>query len=113
MKIPATLPHAETLRAELANFRVKVNLAGHDTYGAGAAPEWREGAHDDLVFAVAMAAWFGERDKGSSYSVQEPHGSLSFGPFGRSSGLWSPADDDDDLDDLPVTVASHGFWPGG
>jgi len=36
---------------------VKINLAtGHDSYEA-----WREGDHDDLVLAVAMACWTGER----------------------------------------------------
>jgi hypothetical protein len=52
-KIAAGLDHAETLRAELLNFRVKVNIAtGHDSYEAH-----REGDHDDLVLAAAMAAW--------------------------------------------------------
>jgi hypothetical protein len=32
--------------------RVKISTAGHDSYSA------REGAHDDLVLAVAMAVWF-------------------------------------------------------
>lgn len=63
LTVPASLPHAETLRAELGNFRVKVNLAGHDAYGAGA--EWRDGAHDDLVLAVALAVWYGENQTSS------------------------------------------------
>lgn len=83
LQVPASLPHAETLRSELGNFRVKVNLAGHDTYGAGA--EWREGAHDDLVLAVALAVWFGEHHGDASYYVQEPP------PFGAE------AEDDDDF----------------
>ena len=53
LKIARELTHAENLRAELLNFRVKVNIAtGHDSYEA-----WREGDHDDLVLAAAMAAW--------------------------------------------------------
>ena len=44
---------------ELHIFKGKVSaLLGHDSYGAGG--EWREGPHDDLVPAVAMAAWLGE-----------------------------------------------------
>lgn len=44
---------AETLRKELLNFRIKINLAtSHDSYEA-----WREGDHDDLVLAVALACW--------------------------------------------------------
>jgi hypothetical protein len=53
LKIARSLEHAETLRAELLNFRVKVNVAtAHDSYEA-----WREGDHDDLVLAAALAAW--------------------------------------------------------
>ncbi len=56
--IPSELPLAETLVAELDNFKAKVSPLGHDSFGAGA--EWREGAHDDLVLAVALACWGGE-----------------------------------------------------
>ena len=53
LKIARSLEHAETLRAELLNFRVKINVAtAHDSYEA-----WREGDHDDLVLAAALAAW--------------------------------------------------------
>jgi hypothetical protein len=53
LKIACTLEHAETLRSELLNFRVKVNVStGHDFYEA-----WREGDHDDLVLAGTLAAW--------------------------------------------------------
>jgi phage FluMu gp28-like protein len=53
LKIARSLDHAETLRAELLNFRVKINVAtAHDSYEA-----WREGDHDDLVLAAALAAW--------------------------------------------------------
>ena len=31
-------------------------LTAHDSYGA-----WREGAHDDMVLAVAIAVWWGLR----------------------------------------------------
>jgi hypothetical protein len=48
------------LKAELQNFRAKITLGGHDTYGAGSGEEWRVGAHDDLVLSVAVAAWLGE-----------------------------------------------------
>jgi len=41
---------------ELLNFKAKPPSASGDTYEA-----WREGPHDDLVLAVAIAAWVGER----------------------------------------------------
>ena len=37
---------------EMAEMPVKVTLTGHEQYGA-----WREGQHDDLVLAVALACW--------------------------------------------------------
>jgi hypothetical protein len=60
LKIANRLPEAATLKAELENFRAKITLTGHDTYGAGAGEAWREGAHDDLVLAVAIGCWLGE-----------------------------------------------------
>lgn len=55
LKIVPTLPEAATLVRELQNFQVKITDTAHDTYGA-----WREGSHDDLVLAVALALWIGE-----------------------------------------------------
>jgi len=54
LKIGRGLPFADVLITELQNFQVTVNIAtGHDSYEA-----WREGAHDDLVFAVSLACWY-------------------------------------------------------
>jgi hypothetical protein len=58
MRIARDLPVAQLLVQELLNFRVKISLSGRDSYGAG--EEWRDGAHDDLVLAVALASWYGE-----------------------------------------------------
>jgi phage FluMu gp28-like protein len=53
LKIASSLELAEVLRQELLNFRIKINLStGHDSYEA-----WREGDHDDLVLAAALAVW--------------------------------------------------------
>ena len=56
LRIARELEHAETLQKELAAFRVKVTAAGNETFEAR-----RERDHDDLVLAVALAAWLGER----------------------------------------------------
>jgi hypothetical protein len=61
LKIGAELPEASVLVAELRNFRARINASGHDSYGAGPAADWRDGAHDDLVLATAVAAWYAER----------------------------------------------------
>jgi len=52
MQIAAGLEHAADLVKEMADMQVKVTPAGNEQYGA-----WREGTHDDLVFAVALACW--------------------------------------------------------
>lgn len=56
LKIVEELPEARTLINELLTFKVKVTANAHDTYGA-----WREGAHDDLVLAAALAVWAGDQ----------------------------------------------------
>lgn len=55
IKIAPDLEHADTLKREMLNFEIRVTQSAHETFGA-----WREGDHDDLVLAVAMAAWLGE-----------------------------------------------------
>jgi hypothetical protein len=55
-----SLPEAVTLQAELNNFKAKISLSGHDSYGAD--DDWREGNHDDLVLSVALGCWYGEHD---------------------------------------------------
>ncbi|MGH7499463.1 MAG: hypothetical protein ACREL3_11515 [Gemmatimonadales bacterium] len=55
--VAEALPEWPILQRELLNFKVKIDpLTAHDSYGA-----WREGSHDDLVLAVAVAAWWGMR----------------------------------------------------
>jgi hypothetical protein len=58
IEICGHLPESETLAAELSAMRVKISLGGHDTYGA-----WREGEHDDLVLAAALACWRATRPR--------------------------------------------------
>ena len=61
LRVAEGLPEAETLRRELLNFRMKIDpRTAHDSY-----EHWREGDHDDLVLAVAMACWCREwRNRG-------------------------------------------------
>ena len=55
LQIASRLEYAATLTKELLAFRVKITTAANETFEA-----WRERDHDDLVLAVAMAAWLGE-----------------------------------------------------
>jgi hypothetical protein len=58
LKIAATLPETPALVREMLDYRYKIDpITGHDTYNA------REGAHDDLVLALALACWMGEHYK--------------------------------------------------
>lgn len=51
LRIQKDLPEAATLVRELQEFRVRFTEAGHMAFGA------REGKHDDLVLALAIAVW--------------------------------------------------------
>lgn len=54
LKMAAGLPETATLRAELLNFRMRIDpKTAHDSYS-----HWREGDHDDLVLSAAVALWF-------------------------------------------------------
>jgi len=53
--IAQDLALTEMLVREVRNFRVKIK-GEHDTYEA-----WRESDHDDLLLALAVAIWWGER----------------------------------------------------
>lgn len=64
LKIAEGLPEARTLINELLAFKVKITVSANDTYGV-----WREGVHDDLVLAVALAVWWGQ-SSGEGAKVQ-------------------------------------------
>jgi hypothetical protein len=66
LTIAARIPEAAVLVKELQNFRVKVTTAANATFEA-----WREGDHDDLVLAVAMACWVGENVCCGAWEVAE------------------------------------------
>lgn len=60
LKVQERLPEASVLRAEMQNFKAKIDpQTGHDSYAA----DWREGDHDDLILSVAMACWYGEHGR--------------------------------------------------
>jgi hypothetical protein len=53
LSISRDLPEAAVLARELQNFRCRITSAANETFGA----DWREGQHDDMVLAVALAVW--------------------------------------------------------
>jgi hypothetical protein len=57
LHVAAALPETKTLAHELSTFKAKVSLAtGNETLEA-----WRERDFDDLVLALAMCCWYGDR----------------------------------------------------
>jgi hypothetical protein len=52
LRIAAGLREGETFIKELTGMRVKVSAGRREQFGA-----WREGTHDDLVLAAALACW--------------------------------------------------------
>jgi hypothetical protein len=102
LRVASRLLDAPTLGRELARFQSKAPLSGND-----AMSEWREGSHDDLVFAVAVACWQAEReaeederpevsfippDIGEEGMIRTPRGHLVSIelPEERGSGAWDP-----------------------
>jgi hypothetical protein len=55
-KIAKGIPNADVLIKELTNFKVKININGHDQYEA-----WRENIHDDIVLSAAMGVWLAQQ----------------------------------------------------
>jgi hypothetical protein len=52
LRLSRKVASAHLLGRELADMESRMNRAGHVVYGA-----WREGEHDDLVMALALACW--------------------------------------------------------
>jgi hypothetical protein len=90
LKIAPELPQASLLTTELSNFRMK-SVPINDQ----AAVEWRQGRHDDLVFAVALAVWFAEKHPPLWPDSIRGGGGLKF-----PKGVFLTDDDDDDDEDL-------------
>jgi hypothetical protein len=67
LRFAAALSEADAMKNELQDFRRKLSDAGRATYSA------RAGAHDDLVLAVAIAAWHASRP------VQEQASTATYG----------------------------------
>jgi hypothetical protein len=75
LRLPSALPDSAVLLRELAQYRVRLAPAAD-----GDATAWREGPHDDLVLAAAVAAWEGERCRPVEPGVPYV---ISYGPAWR------------------------------
>jgi hypothetical protein len=79
LKIKRSLPEAEVLVRELQDFRVEYTANGNLTFNA------RQGQHDDLVLALAIACW---RAHGGGVSYQ---GLLDYYTRQYSGTAFAPA----------------------
>lgn len=94
LKIAASLPLAKTLIAELKNFKAKTSVSGHESFEA-----WRSRDHDDIVLALALALWCGER-------------SLRRADWGERPKARDPIYDPVDTDPVPGRCAAAQAPPG-
>lgn len=69
IQVAESLPDSKVLLQEMQNFQYKINKNAQDLYGA-----WREGTHDDLLFAVGLCVWYGETHSGVSRRQQQSTG---------------------------------------
>jgi hypothetical protein len=90
LKIAEGMPLAGVLVQELIDYRVKITKAAHETFGAAA------GTHDDLLFAMALGAWF-------LTSTQQPYTELVLYPSAERPDR--PADKWSALSDLGIDLA--------
>lgn len=81
LKVAQGLGHAATLAEELQQFRLKTVALTDDLV------EWRERPHDDLVLAVAIAAWQGERGTGFGVIVLDSGCEVPRPPWWRNRWL--------------------------
>lgn len=65
LQISKTMPNVDLLLSELLKFQMTITENANDTY------EGRQGAHDDMVLAVALAAWWSE-NRGYVWRPSDP-----------------------------------------
>lgn len=73
LQVAPTLAEADVLVKELQSFRARPPVRESNDL-----LDWREGAHDDLVLAVAIAAWEGERHESD----------IGLKPYVMQRGAW-------------------------
>jgi len=85
-----------TLLKEIESFKMQITKAGAETFGAAG---WREGAHDDLVLALALAVWSIRRIGSGLWAPETRAQSFETGRNAvrdAPSGTFGPRGDDSD-----------------
>ena len=84
------------LISEMQDFRTKISKAAHEIYAA------REGKHDDIVLAVAMACWLGENGFGGAWdTTPDPRAATEYSK--APPGVFTDFDARDPEDPRPKT----------
>jgi hypothetical protein len=96
LKIAKALPLADVIERELGSFTVRITPTLNETFAA----DTREGEHEDLVLAVALAAWVGENclvgPWTPSVADRSNRSILCSAPSGLFGGLLDRDDDDEE-----------------
>ena len=108
-KIAKSLPLTPTLEKELSTFTAKITTAGNETF----AGDWREGEHDDLVLAAAIAAWVGENFAIGPFTMIEDRENRSVIAKAPQGVFLRPERDDDEDDKGDGDDDGHSaiHWP--
>lgn len=77
------LPLAARLEKELTSFRETVTRSKNRTFGA------ESSQHDDMVLAVALAAWLGETEGGAGGVPAAPEGTAANAVAGAPAGVFA------------------------
>lgn len=59
LEVSGQIPEWKTLRQEMQNLEVRLSPSGRAQFAA----DWRNGTHDDLLFSLAIALWYGETQR--------------------------------------------------
>lgn len=104
LKFARAMPFREELEKELETFRVKVTIDRNETFAA-----WREKDTDDIVLALALAVWWGERGKGMAAAPE---------PNSRQPDCHTLLEEEQrrigfDMRGLPPGLLDYGWLPPG
>ncbi len=86
-------PFTPVVRQELINFRMKISTKAKISYEA-----WREGEHDDLVLALAIACWYAHYTGGGEQRVMR---------LSRRQD-WDPLAFGEEEEELPFNPLQYG-----
>jgi hypothetical protein len=105
IKFARRIPEADVIKRELSNYTMRISPSANETYSA------RDSEHDDLVLALALAVYLGDR-RGSEARVEVLD--LSEAARAEAEQAEAPAVGPDGMTDGQRSRLPGGeVWPGG